>query len=37
MYVPVLVFLSLGMLKQYIVATLFFLAVLLSFSYVDAK
>lgn len=37
MYVLALIFLSLGMMKRYIVAALFFLAVLLSFSYVDAK
>lgn len=37
MYVPVLVFLSLGIMKQYIVAILFCLATLISFSYVDAK
>lgn len=37
MYVPVLVFLSLGIMKRYIVTILFCLATLLSFSYVDAK
>ena len=37
MYVPVLGFFSLGTMKQYIIATLFCLAMLFSFSYVDGK